>query len=292
VRIDPILRLAFTAVLLTAAASTFGHPSQAALGLGPGGSKSDEPVSIEAEDGIEWQQTNQVYIARGNARAAQGGASVRADTLTAHYRSAKSGETEIWKIVAEGSVRIESANEWATGDVSVYDVDKGVLVLTGKIVRYETAAEKISARQSIEYWDTRRLAVARGNAIAIKDGRELRGDVLSAELEETKGGGLEVRRIQAFGNVEVASQTEVARAEYGDYRIETGIAHLRGSVKITRGANQLNGDLAEMNMKTGVSKLLAQPRAPGGSKRVQGLIIPKTASGPAPNAPPAPGTSP
>lgn len=287
------LRLSTLAATLSAvAAMALCQPSLAALGLGPGGSKSDAPVSIEAEDGIEWQQGNQVYIARGNARATQGSASVRADSLTAHYRNAKSGETEIWKIVAEGSVRIESANEWATGDVGVYDVDKGVLVLTGKIVRYETAAEKISARQSIEYWDTRRLAVARGNAIAIKDGRELRGDVLSAELEETKAGALEVRRIQAFGNVEVASQSEVARADYGDYRVDTGIAHLQGSVKITRGANQLNGDLAEVNMKTGVSKLLAQPRAAGGSKRVQGLIIPKTADGPSPtNSPPKP-TSP
>ena len=285
-------RSPFAVALFTAAVVALGHPCHAALGLGPGGSKSDAPVSIEAEDGIEWQQANQVYIARGNARATQGSASVRADSLTAHYRSAKTGETEIWKIVAEGSVRVESANEWATGDVGVYDVDKGVLVLTGKIVRYETAAEKISARQSIEYWDTRRLAVARGNAIAIKDGRELRGDVLSAELEETKSGGLEVRRIQAFGNVEVASQTEVARAEYGDYRVETGIAHLQGSVKITRGANQLNGDFAEMNMKTGVSKLLAQPRSAGGSKRVQGLIIPKTANGPAASTPPPPGASP
>ncbi|MFO0996907.1 MAG: LptA/OstA family protein [Alphaproteobacteria bacterium] len=275
-----IFRSILAAAAACVAASAFGPASQGALGLGPGGSKSNEPVAIEAEEGIEWQQTNQVYIARGNARATQAGASVRADSLTAHYRNAKSGETEIWKIVAEGSVRIESANEWATGDVGVYDVDKGVLVLTGKIVRYETASEKISARQSIEYWDTRRLAVARGNAVAIKDGRELRGDVLSAELEETKGGALEVRRIQAFGNVEVASPTEVAKAEYGDYRVETGIAHLQGSVKITRGANQLNGDLAEVNMKTGVSKLLAQPRAAGGSKRVQGLIIPKTADGP------------
>jgi lipopolysaccharide export system protein LptA len=287
-----ILHSMFMLAIATTAAVTPLSAGHAALGLGPGGTQSDAPVSIEAEDGIEWHQAKQVYIARGNAKATQGSGSVRADTLTAHYRSAKTGETEIWKIVAEGNVRVESANEWATGDVGVYDVDKGVLVLTGKIVRYETAAEKISARQSIEYWDVRRLAVARGNAIAIKDGRELRGDILSAELAETKTGGLEVRRIQAFGNVEVASQTEVARAEYGDYRIETGIAHLQGSVRITRGANQLNGDLAEMNMKTGVSKLLAQSRGPGGTKRVQGLIIPKTATGPAAGAPPPSSTSP
>ena len=46
----------------------------------------DGPIQIQADSGIEWQQNQQVYIARGNAVAARGNNEVRADTLIAHYR--------------------------------------------------------------------------------------------------------------------------------------------------------------------------------------------------------------
>ena len=183
-------------------------------------------------------------------------------------------------VIAEGNVRISSGTQWATGDRAVYDVDKGVLVMTGKALRLETQQERITAKQSLEYWDQKRVAVARGDAVAIttKDNRELRGDVLSAVMREAKGGQLEVSRLEAFGNVQVATQNEVARANYGDYSPDTGIANLAGSVRITRGTNQLNGEFAEVNMKTGISKLLSQPKNTAGQgKRVHGVFQPKSA---------------
>jgi lipopolysaccharide export system protein LptA len=45
---------------------------------------------------------------------------------------------------------------------------------------------------------------------------------------------------------------------------------LRGGVKITRGADQLNGDAAEIDLNTGVSRLLSS-----GSGRVRGVFGPK-----------------
>ena len=268
---------------LLAAVAILALPERASatLGFGQGsGQNSDQPISIDAEDGIEWQQAKQVYIARGNAVASQGGVTVRADSLTAHYRTGSKGDTEIWRIVADGNVRISTDKETATGDKGVYDIDNGVLVMTGKIVRLDTPTEKISAKQSLEYWDTKRIAIARGDAVAIKDGRELRADVLTAHLKETKRGALELARMEAFGNVEVATQSEVARAQYGDYNPDTGIANMAGSVKISRGTSQLNGEFAEVNMKTGVSRLLAQPKGtPSNGKRVRGVMQPESKGG-------------
>ena len=54
---------------------------------------------------------------------------------------------------------------------------------------------------------------------------------------------------------------------------DTGIARLAGNVRITRGQNQLNGAEAEVNMKTGISRLLA-----GDGGRVQGLVVPNDAT--------------
>ena len=54
--------------------------------LGIAGQESGKPIKIEADNGIEWQQTKHIYIARGNAKATRGQTSVRADTLYAYYR--------------------------------------------------------------------------------------------------------------------------------------------------------------------------------------------------------------
>ena len=49
--------------------------------------------------------------------------------------------------------------------------------------------------------------------------------------------------------------------------------HSRGNVRITRGQNQLNGAEAEVNVKTGISRLLSAP-----AQRVQGLVMPNDSS--------------
>jgi lipopolysaccharide export system protein LptA len=58
------------------------------------------------------------------------------------------------------------------------------------------------------------------------------------------------------------------------------MARLVGHVRITHGENQLNGPAADINMKTGIAHLIADP---GG--RVEGLIMPNDA-----NAATTPGT--
>jgi lipopolysaccharide export system protein LptA len=57
------------------------------------------------------------------------------------------------------------------------------------------------------------------------------------------------------------------------YVPDSGIARLAGRVRITRGDNQLDGSEAEVNMKTGIARLLA-----GTGQRVQGLVIPNDAA--------------
>src|SRR5690606_28396371 len=113
---------------------------------------SKEPVTIEAEDGIEWHQRDKTYLARGNARAMRGDVTVRAETLTAHYREVTEGNTEIYKVVADGGVLITTPRERITGDTGVYDVERAVFRLTGKSLLIDTPEEKVSARDRIEYF--------------------------------------------------------------------------------------------------------------------------------------------
>lgn len=241
-----------------------------AQGIGLPNQGRDQPLEINADQGIEWQQERQAYIARGNAIARQGDVAVHADTLTAWYRKGASGGTEIWRIDADGNVRIVSSQQTAYGDKAVYDMVNSVLVLTGR-PRMETATDRISARDSLEFWEQKSMAVARGEAVATREDKRLRADVLTALFEKGPDGKSKVDRIEAFDNIVISSPTEIVRGRRGVYDVDTGIAVLRGSVKITRGQDQLNGETAEVNMNTGVSRLLS-----GATGRVTGTFQPRS----------------
>lgn len=81
-----------------------------------------------------------------------------------------------------------------------------------------------------------------------------------------------LKRIDAFGNVEVRTATDIVRGDRGSYLKETDMARVVGHVRITHGENQVNGPAADINMATGVARINAAP-----GDRVHGLIIPNDA---------------
>lgn len=258
------------AAALSAALALAPAPVAVALaqGIGLPNQNRGIPLEIFAKDGIEWHQKSKAYIARGDARAVQGEVTVYGDELTAYYRDGKEGGTEIWRIDAVGSVRIVSPTHAAYGDKAVYDIDNGVLVMTGRL-RLVTGADTITARDSLEYWEKRSLAVARGNAIATRGDNRMRADVLTAHFRTNGDGKAEIKQIDAFDNVLISSPSDIVRAKQGVYDLETGIVTVTGSVKITRGENQLNGEYAEVNLNTGVSRLFG-----GKTQGVRGYFMP------------------
>ena len=121
-----------------------------------------QAVEIEADNGIEWNRDQRMYVARGNARAARGGAEIFADELIAYYRgndaedkgsgkNNKEGQT-IFRVDADGHVSVRSKNNQAYGDQAVYHVEQAVFVLVGKTLRLETARARITAQDSLEHY--------------------------------------------------------------------------------------------------------------------------------------------
>ena len=306
------------ALLGTMAFATMIAPTPAAAqSLSLGRNTGNQPIEIVARDGIEWHRDSQRYIARGEARATQGSTVVDANVLTAYYRDKKEGGTEIFRFEGEGRVRITTPAQNAVGDQAIYDIDSGVLVMTGRNLKLTTPNETITARDSLEYWEAKRLAVARGDALVVSQDKRLKADVVAAYFVEvaagappaairtpaSRGGPAQptsraqptpppaqpvstgapgernrLQRIEAFGNVLVSTPSEVIRGDRGIYNADTGIATLASHVRITRGKSQLNGDYAEVDLNTGVSRLLARPKA-GGDGRVRGLFVPEPKAG-------------
>ena len=80
-----------------------------------------------------------------------------------------------------GNVHIYTTTDQAQCDHAVYDIDQSVLVMTGHDLKVTTPQDVMTARDSMEYWSQRHMAVARGNAVAItSDGRRLSGDTVVA----------------------------------------------------------------------------------------------------------------
>ncbi len=243
-----------------------------AQGLNFGGD-SDHPIEIFADNGIEWQQENLIFLARGNARAVRGPVTVFADELRAYYREKSDGGTDIWRLDANGKVRIKTQGETAFGKKAVYQIDDGILVLSGGRVRLVAGTDEITADKQIEYWEKKQMAVARGNALAVRKDRRLKADVLAAYFRVDKKGENKLYRVDAFDRVKIVTNKNTATSNRAVYNVESGIATLTGSVKLVRGNNVLTGCSAEVNLNSGVSKIFSCPVLPGGTrKRAQGVL--------------------
>lgn len=233
-------------------------------------SQSSAPIQIDAAEGIEWRRNDKVYIARGNARVARGDTAVQADTLSAYYTEGTGGKTRITRVVAEGHVRLTSPDQTITGDLATYDLEQGVLLIKGQSLKAETRnKETLTARDSFEYWEKQLVLVARGDAEVTQGNRRVKADTLTGYLRKQPDGSTKLYQVEAAGLVEIWREDSYATANKAIYNLENQVAKLIGSVKITRGQNQLNGETAEFDLNSGVSRILG-----GGGKPVQSLIIP------------------
>ena len=299
---DHLLRIAL--VTLVCIGGRYGPSGATAQGLSLGNVSEDRPIEISADGGIEWQQDAQIYIARGNAKAKRGTTEVYADTLTAHYRPSKGtgGETEIYRLNADGHVTIKGERQTVVGDQAVYDVDQQIGIVTGKTLKMTTATDVVTARDSLEWYDEKQVAVARGDAVAVRDTKRIRADVLTAHMTKEKpqpaarkpekpatamakprdsatplgntDEGSKISRVDAQGNVLVSTETDVGQGDFGVYNADSGIATLLGNVTVTRGPNAIRGQYAVMDLNNNISRMMAAPATAGTPPTpVQGLFV-------------------
>lgn len=266
------MRLTASALFLAACLTAAAPVGAQSLSMGQG----DGPIEVLADNGIEWQQDLQRFVARGNAVAIRGAVKLHADELIAYYDGGKTGDqgdgaSEISRMEAHGNVRITSPDEEATGDDAVYHVAEERMILTGEGVRLKTPNEVLTAGKRVTYDVTGKRATAEGGAVLQQTGgRTLRASTLVAHFYET-GGRTEISTVDANGNVVITTENETARGSQGKYDAKTGIATLTGSVTLTRGENILTGAQAVTNMRTGVSTLT------GGadSGRARAVLVPE-----------------
>ncbi len=263
----------FSLLLVAAILMALVSDVMAAEPAAPASARTGSELRIDADEGLEWQRREQVVIARGRARAVRGDLQVQARELRALYREGVDGRAEIYRVIADGSVRIATPNQTAFGQHATFDVPQDHLLLTGgERVKLVSGADEVSAERSLEYWPRSNRLVARGNAIAIQPNREIHGETITMYFAERPGGGKQLDTAEAVENVKVVTAEETIFGDRSNYDAKTGMANVEGSVKILRGRDQLDGCRGEIDFNSGVSKLFACERSPTSEGRVRGRI--------------------
>ncbi len=284
------MRLAFVIILcgLAVGGNAYAASASAQNGMVSPLSSSNEAVEVTADESLEWHQDKHLYVARGKAKATRGTLSVEADTLTAHERETKTPDPKtaneaagtnkqtaamgnIDRLMAEGNVLISDGRQEVHGEKALYDLDRRFAKITGKNLKYVTSHDVVTAKDSMEYYEDKNMAVARGKAVALHDKRHVESDVLSAQFTPLPNGQMEMSKMTAEGNVAVIAGNDIVRGNKAVYDVKRNVAVLTGNVRVTRGDTQLAGERAEVDFTKGQSRLLND-----GKGRVRALLVPKS----------------
>ena len=248
-------------------------------------SDRDAPIEISAGQTLEWHRNTKKYIARGQVVTRQGAVEIHSETLTADYKDGKDNAMDIWRLTADGQVHIRDGDNAAYGKQAVYNVEKGLAVMTGGDLKLVSPGQVITARDRLEYWTVKGEASAIGDAKVVQGEDSLQAGTIKAFFKKDAQGKQTVDRLEAIGNVVIRTPEETLYGDKGVYNGATDTAELTGNVRIERGPNRLEGARAEVNLTTNISKMFGGGEA-GSNGRVRGVFYPgsekkeKTQAGP------------
>ena len=231
--------------------------------------QDSEPMTVEADDLLEWNQTEGIYTATGNAVAVQGTRTIRGDVLVARYDpDAETQDIDV--VTATGDVSFEDETTEAMGSKLVYNIANQDYSVDGPNARVSGRRGVITADRLITLQtadDESQTMTARGNAVyRDSTGRVFAGNLLIA-LFDSDGN---LQTIDAKGDVTVT--TEAGRRAEGDaanYSALTEQATLTGNVVIVDGESTMSGGRAEVDFKYGNSRMLSS----GEGGRVSGILV-------------------
>lgn len=232
-------------------------------------------INIDADDRVEWDSNAQKITAIGNAIASKKDMEIRADQMTAYYTKNNSpqaqSKTNVSEVHAKGKVVMKSSTAKAYGDTMDYDVAKDFMVLVGQPAKIVTDKEIITAKENITYYPSLQKAIALGDVFAQdqKKNKIYSDKMIAFFKKDSKSGSLDMEKVEIYGNVRIKTANANVTADKGIYLPSTGVVKLYDHVIIDQDGNKLNGDFAETNLNTGISKLIAGKTSQG---RVSGVF--------------------
>jgi lipopolysaccharide export system protein LptA len=260
-----VLRLGCSFVLIALCAPAQAQDKRAA---------GQDKLIVTADETLEWHRNENRFYARGTAMAKRGDSRIHGDTLIAHYRDSQENNFDIYKLVAEGSVRIVSDESTAYGARAVYDVDKRRAVMTGNDLRLVTPDQTVFADKRFVYDVRAGQFTALGNARIERETTTLKSDKLVAGLVTNDNGKRVIETAKATGNVRITTPQETVTGERAVYARARDEVEITGGVTVKRGRNTLHGARAVVDLETQVSRMFSGTDGKGDG-RVRGVFYPE-----------------
>jgi len=154
--------------------------------------------------------------------------------------------------------------------------DAGAQSVTGTFgdPKKDAAEDILIESDVLEIEQKAQRAIFTGRVDATRGKIRLRTNKLIAHYREVKSGTsskTEITKLDARGNVIVTSEDKKAVGEWAIMLVQDGLVTMGGNVVLTQGETVIEGDKLEMDLNTGLSKVLAKK---GGDDRVKGVFVP------------------
>ena len=261
-----LIRLGMSLLVLLCGSQAMAAPVKKA-------EKRQEQVVLTSEGGLEWKSVKKTLTAEEKALVVRGDTALGADKIVAYYRDDAAGKDgDVYLVKAFGNIIITTPKQVVYADTAVYEIEKSVIILKGNPVKLVAGQEQMTA-QILELWQKENMAVARQNVTALKDSRRLEADTVKAYFVR-QGNASQVERFEAEDNVMITNDKETVQGDTGVYLVDKETATIQGNVKISQGKNFIIGEVADINMKTGVSRLQMLSEKGKTKKQVRGVFVP------------------
>lgn len=232
---------------------------------------------LTAEKETRFFQNEHKSVSQGNVIVRKDNNVFYADVVTAYYTA----KNELERVEADGNIRIlmskgspvglapkqNSGMAQASAEAFEYMKNGNILVLKGPHV-ITTSDGVLTAEQETRYFQDAQKSVSIGNVVIKQADNTLRADMMTAYY----GKNNELKKVEATGNVKVVTPKGTAVGEKGIYTPDNAKVELIGKVQIEQQGNFINGDRAETDLNTQISKITGDKKTGG---RISGTFYSK-----------------
>ena len=215
-----------------------------------------DDIELTADNGLEWNQTEQKITMKQNATAKTSEYELKADFIEAFY---KEPNKKIFKVIANYNVKVLSQNETITTDNLTYDLTNEVITLKSNKNpnTLKNKDSEIIAQDDVIYYKNKNYATAK-NAKIINTGRTLFADNIRVDfLSNGKKSSNELKKVIATGNIKLLDGEEELYGDNAEYNPQNGLATITGNVYFKKGTQaNLKGGKIIYDMKTGIARIL------------------------------------
>ena len=125
----------------------------------------------------------------------------------------------------------------------------------------------------LEIDENKNIAVFSGNVVAKQGDLHLNSTELVVFYEKKKGGGTDVKTMDAKGGVVIITRTQKITGAWAKFDLKADTVTVGGDVVVTQGKNVIRGRRLFVNQRTGKTRFISS--AGGAKSRVRGLFQPR-----------------